>query len=184
LSHRNQTPTTAVRPFDHLRKGTALGDGGGLVVMESYESAVRRGAPIICEVLGAHSFCHSLHPTSPDPTGWDTFSVLKHSLIEAGMTPSEIDYVNAHAASNPMGDLPEAIGIEKIFGSREAFNSLEGLKNLNFEDTTPEKLNKEQSRNILVNTFKGNIGHPLLSSGSQEISLTIKTMMEVRYHYV
>lgn len=111
LSHRNSTPTEAVRPFDHLRKGTVLGDGGGLVVMESLESAKRRGAPIICEVKGAASFCHSLHPTSPDPTGWDTFTVLKNAFIEARMTPSEIDYVNAHAASNPMGDLPEAVGI-------------------------------------------------------------------------
>lgn len=83
LSHRNNTPGEAVRPFDHLRKGTVLGDGGGLVVMESLESALRRKAPIICEVMGASSFMHSLHPTSPDPTGWDTFTVIKNSLLEA-----------------------------------------------------------------------------------------------------
>lgn len=111
LSGRNSTPKQAVRPFDHLRKGTVLGDGGGLVVFESLESALARGAPILCEVKGASSFCHSLHPTSPDATGWDTFNVLKDSLLEAEMTPSEIDYVSAHAASNPMGDLPEAMGI-------------------------------------------------------------------------
>jgi hypothetical protein len=83
-----------------------------------------------------------------------------------------------------MGDLPEAIGIEKIFGSEAAHNSLEGLKNLKFEDTTPERLNKDLSRKILVNTLKGNIGHPLLSSGSQEMALTVKTLMEVRYAYL
>lgn len=184
MSIKNNTPTTAIRPFDHLRKGTCLGDGGGLVVIETLESALKRGAPIICELLGTHSFCHSIHPTSPDPTGWDTFSVIKESLIEAEMTPSEIEYVNAHAASNPMGDLPEAIGIEKIFGSESAYDSLEGLKNLKFEDTTPERLNKDLSRRVLVNTLKGNIGHPLLSSGSQELALTLKTLIEVRYAYL
>jgi hypothetical protein len=83
-----------------------------------------------------------------------------------------------------MGDLPEAIGIEKIFGSESAWESLEGLKNLKFEDTPPERLNKDLSRRILVNTLKGNIGHPLLSSGSQEVALTLKTMVEVRYAYL
>lgn len=166
LSHRNTAPQTAVRPFDHLRKGTVLGDGGGMIVMETLESAKKRGAPIICEVMGYSAFCHSLHPTSPDVTGWDTFTVVKDSLLEAGITPSEIDYVNAHAASNPMGDLPEAIGIQRLFGYEKANKSLEVLKNLKFEDVKESDVNFELSSKPLVTALKGNLGHPLLSAGS------------------
>lgn len=128
--------------------------------------------------MGSHSFCHSLHPTSPDPTGWDTFHVLKHALLEAKMSPSEIDYINSHAASNPMGDLPEGIGIQTIFGHKGINKDIEALRKLNYDDITEHDIDYELSRRPLVNSIKGNLGHPLLSSGSQEIVYTVKSMIE------
>jgi 3-oxoacyl-(acyl-carrier-protein) synthase len=141
-----------------------VSDGGGLMVLESLESAKKRGANIICEVVGASAFCNSLHPTQPDPSGWDTFTALKRSLLEGGVTPSEVDYVNAHAASNPLGDLPEAVGISKMFGCEKIQNSLEELAKIEIKDV--KEINHEHSMRPLVNSFKGNIGHAMLSSGS------------------
>lgn len=92
--------------------------------MESLESAEKRGAKIYCEIKSYHSNCNAKHPLSPEENGNDTYYTLSRSLIEAGITPSEIDWVNCHASSTIVGDISEARGVRNIIANRKTFDDL------------------------------------------------------------
>jgi 3-oxoacyl-[acyl-carrier-protein] synthase II len=116
LSTRNEDPLTASRPFDADRDGFVLGEGAGALVLEELEHALRRGAPILAEVVGAGATADAYHLTAPHPEGLGAANVMKMALADANMKPSDIDYINVHGTSTPLGDIAEIRAIEKVFG--------------------------------------------------------------------
>jgi len=116
LSTRNDSPETASRPFDKTRDGFVLGEGAGALILEEYEHAVKRGAKIYCEVVGAGLTADAYHMTAPHPEGLGAINVMKYALEEAGLTPSDIDYINVHGTSTPLGDVAETKAIKAVFG--------------------------------------------------------------------
>ncbi len=116
MSTRNNTPETASRPYDKERDGFVLGEGGGALVIESYEHAKARGANILCEIVGTGMTCDAYHMTAPDPEGKGVINCMKLSLAEAGLSPSQIDYINTHGTSTPLGDIAEVRAITSVFG--------------------------------------------------------------------
>ncbi|RDI46014.1 beta-ketoacyl-ACP synthase II [Aquicella lusitana] len=116
LSTRNDAPEKASRPWDKDRDGFVLGDGAGVIVLEEYEHAKARGAKIYAELIGFGMSADAHHMTSPDPEGKGAASAMKASLIDAGIKPEEVQYINAHATSTPAGDELEVKGIKRTFG--------------------------------------------------------------------
>jgi 3-oxoacyl-[acyl-carrier-protein] synthase II len=116
LSERNDSPETASRPYDKDRDGFVLGEGAGALVLEEYEHAKRRGAKIYGEVLGGGMSADAYHITAPHPEGAGITRVMIDALEEAGITPGEVDYVNTHGTSTPLGDIGEIKAIQKVFG--------------------------------------------------------------------
>ena len=116
LSTNNENPKTASRPFDKDRDGFVLGEGAGAVIMEEYEHAKARGAKIYAEVLGGGLTADAYHITAPHPEGIGAANVMKFALEEAGLSTSEIDYINVHGTSTPLGDIAETKAIKSIFG--------------------------------------------------------------------
>ncbi|OWY20484.1 beta-ketoacyl-[acyl-carrier-protein] synthase II [Sphingobacteriales bacterium UPWRP_1] len=117
LSERNDSPQTASRPFDLDRDGFVLGEGAGAIVLEEYEHAIKRGAPIYAEMAGGGMSADANHITAPHPEGLGAILVMKDALNDANMQPQEIDYINVHGTSTPLGDVSEAKAIANIFGS-------------------------------------------------------------------
>lgn len=130
LSTRNDTPQAASRPFDRGRDGFVMGEGGGVVILEAYESARRRGARIYAEILGAGQSADAYHIVEPAPDGRGAFQAMTRALASAGLTPSQIDYVNAHATSTPKGDRAEAEAILEVFGSEASHLSVSSTKSM------------------------------------------------------
>jgi len=116
LSERNDSPKTASRPYDKDRDGFVLGEGAGALVLEEYEHAKRRGAKIYGEVLGGGMTADAYHITAPHPEGAGITKVMYNALEEADVKPEEIDYINTHGTSTPLGDLGEIRAIQKVFG--------------------------------------------------------------------
>ncbi len=116
LSERNEDPSTASRPFDLDRNGFVLGEGAGAIVLEELEHALARGATIYGEIAGCGASADAYHLTAPHPEGLGATSVMRCALEEAGMKPEEIDYINVHGTSTPLGDPQEVIAIQNIFG--------------------------------------------------------------------
>ncbi len=116
LSERNDSPETASRPYDKDRDGFVLGEGAGAVILEEYEYAKRRGAKIYAEIVGGGLTADAYHITAPHPEGAGITKVMEHALEEAGILPSEVDYINTHGTSTPLGDLGEIKAIQKVFG--------------------------------------------------------------------
>ncbi len=116
LSERNDDFATASRPYDKDRDGFVLGEGAGALILEEYEHAKRRGATIYAEVVGAAATADAYHITAPNPEGFGVINVMNLALEDAGMNPSEIDYINTHGTSTPLGDVAELKAIEKVFG--------------------------------------------------------------------
>lgn len=116
LSTLNENFTKASRPFDATRDGFVLGEGAGALILESYEHAIQRNATILAEIVGGGLAADAYHLTGTHPEGEGAVLGMTHALEEAGITPQEIDYINAHATSTPTGDLSELKAIEKVFG--------------------------------------------------------------------
>lgn len=116
LSQRNDSPATASRPFDKDRDGFVLGEGAGTIILEEYEHAKARGAKIYAELVGGGMTADAHHITAPHPEGQGASNVMKFALEDAGMSPEEIDYINVHGTSTPLGDVSEIKAIQKVFG--------------------------------------------------------------------
>jgi 3-oxoacyl-[acyl-carrier-protein] synthase II len=121
LSENNENYQTASRPFDVTRDGFVLGEGAGCLILEEYEHAKARGAKIYCEVMGGGLSADAYHITAPHPEGIGAKLVMRHALEDAGMNPEEIDYINVHGTSTPLGDVQEARAIQSVFGEH-AYN--------------------------------------------------------------
>ncbi|MEC8113343.1 MAG: beta-ketoacyl-ACP synthase II [Bacteroidota bacterium] len=116
LSTRNDDPSRASRPFDATRDGFVLGEGGGAIILEDLEHARARGAKIYCEMVGGGMTADAHHITAPHPEGFGARNVMKNALDDAGLSPEDIDYVNVHGTSTPLGDVAEVKAIQQVFG--------------------------------------------------------------------
>ncbi len=116
LSTRNDDPQHASRPFDKDRDGFVIAEGAGALVFEEYEHAVARGAKIYCEVAGTGMSADAYHMTAPHPEGKGAITSMRQALEEAGVAVSEVDYLNAHGTSTPLGDLAEITAVQRLFG--------------------------------------------------------------------
>lgn len=130
LSERNDDPATASRPYDKDRDGFVLGEGGGAVVLEEYEHAKARGAKIYCELIGGGFSSDAYHITAPHPEGYGAYLSMKDALNDAGIAPEEVDYVNTHGTSTPLGDPQEIKAIEKLFGEHTYKLSISSTKSM------------------------------------------------------
>jgi len=130
LSHRNDEPETASRPFDATRDGFVLGEGAGVVVIESVEHALNRGAAPIAEVLGGALTADAFHISAPDPTGRGQARAMTNAMRNAGVAPDEIDWIVAHGTSTSLNDVTETRAIKAAYGSAAATRAISSPKSM------------------------------------------------------
>lgn len=130
LSERNDNPATASRPYDKERDGFVLGEGAGALMLEEYEHAKARGAKIYCEVIGAGLSADAYHMTAPHPEGLGVFHVLTNALNDANIKPEDVDYINTHGTSTPLGDGAELKAIQKVFGDHAYKMNISSTKSM------------------------------------------------------
>lgn len=155
LSTRNEDPEKASRPWDRQRDGFVMGEGAGVLILESLEHAQARGAPILAEYLGGGMTCDAYHMTEPRRDGEGVAQCIRNALADAGVKPEEVDYINAHATSTPAGDMVEVDANKKVFSH-------------------PEK--------IFMNSTKSLIGHCLGAAGGIEAVATVKAITDGVIH--
>lgn len=130
LSTRNESPETASRPFDATRDGFVLGEGAGAIILEEYEHAKARGAKIYAEVLGGGMSSDAHHMTAPHPEGIGVIAVMKNCLENAGLKPEDVDAINTHGTSTPLGDVAELKAITEVFGSHAKTININSTKSM------------------------------------------------------
>ncbi|WP_290700991.1 beta-ketoacyl-ACP synthase II [Lacinutrix sp.] len=150
LSTRNESPQTASRPFDGTRDGFVLGEGAGAIILEEYEHAKARGAKIYAEVLGGGMSSDAYHMTAPHPEGIGVIAVMRNCLENAGLKPEDVDHINTHGTSTPLGDVAELKAISEVFG--------------------------DHAKNININSTKSMTGHLLGAAGAIESIASILAM--------
>jgi 3-oxoacyl-[acyl-carrier-protein] synthase II len=155
LSMRNEDPATASRPFDKDRDGFVLSEGAGTVILEELEHARRRGAPIYAEVLGVGNTADAHHITAPHPCGTGASQAMRLALQDARLNPADVQYINAHGTSTPLGDEAETKAIKLVFG--------------------------EHARKVAISSTKSMIGHLLGASGGVEL---IATVLSIKHSVV
>ena len=130
MSTRNESPETASRPFDANRDGFVLGEGGGAIVLEEYEHAIKRGAKIYAEVMGGGLSSDAYHMTAPHPDGIGVIAVMKNCLENAGLNPEDVDHINTHGTSTPLGDVAELKAISEVFGAHAPKININSTKSM------------------------------------------------------
>jgi 3-oxoacyl-[acyl-carrier-protein] synthase II len=130
LSERNDSPETASRPYDKDRDGFVLGEGAGALILEEYEHAKKRGAHIYAEIIGGGMSADAYHITAPHPDGAGITRVMQYALEEAQINADQIDYINTHGTSTPLGDIGEIKAIQKVFGEHAYKTSISSTKSM------------------------------------------------------
>ena len=130
LSTRNDDPKTASRPFDKDRDGFVMGEGGGAIVIEEYEHAIKRGAKIYAEIVGGGLTADAHHITAPHPQGLGAHNVMKLAIEEAGIPLTDVDYINVHGTSTPLGDVAETKAIKALFGNHAYSLNISSTKSM------------------------------------------------------
>jgi 3-oxoacyl-[acyl-carrier-protein] synthase II len=130
LSERNDSPETASRPYDKSRDGFVLGEGAGALILEEYEHAKKRGAKIYAEVIGGGMSSDAYHITAPHPEGAGIIQVMYNALEDAEIKPEDIDYINTHGTSTPLGDIGEIRAIQKVFGEHAYKMNISSTKSM------------------------------------------------------
>lgn len=152
LSLRNDDPQTASRPFDKNRDGFVMGEGGGCLMLEELEHALKRGADIYAELVGVGMSGDAYHITAPHPEGYGAALSMERAIKDAGIEKTEIEHINTHGTSTPQGDIAEIVAVQKVFG--------------------------EHSYNISLNSTKSMTGHLLGGTGAVEAIATILALRE------
>ena len=142
MSTRNEDASTASRPFDRDRDGFVLGEGAGALILEEYEHAVNRGAKIYAELIGGGLSCDAYHMTAPHPDGRGAVKVMKNCLDDANINTSDVDLINMHGTSTPLGDVAESKAVKDVF--------------------------QEDAYNLNINSTKSMTGHLLGAAGAVE----------------
>jgi 3-oxoacyl-[acyl-carrier-protein] synthase II len=155
ISTRNDSPETASRPFDVGRDGFVMAEGGAALILEEYEHAVKRGAKIYCELVGAAATADANHITAPHPEGRGAMKVMQFALEDGGVPLNQVDYINVHGTSTPLGDIAETFAIKNLFG--------------------------DLAYNINISSTKSMIGHLLGGSGSIE---AVATILSIKHNLV
>jgi 3-oxoacyl-[acyl-carrier-protein] synthase II len=150
MSTNNENPQKSSRPYDLNRDGFIMGEGAGILVIESLEHAQARGAHIYCELSGYAASCDAYHITSPDPEGKGLSLAMRNAVADAGLKPEDIDYINAHGTSTPYNDKFETLAIKKVFG--------------------------DHARKVLISSTKSMTGHLLGAAGGIEAIISVKTI--------
>ncbi|PRQ16610.1 putative 3-oxoacyl-[acyl-carrier-protein] synthase 2 [Rosa chinensis] len=182
LSQRNDEPHRASRPWDKNRDGFVMGEGAGVLIMESLESALKRGAPIIAEYLGGAVTCDAHHMTDPRSDGLGVSSCITKSLEDAGVSPEEVNYVNAHATSTLAGDLAEFNAIKKVFGKNTSEMKINGTKERHPNSMIGHGLGAAGGLEAIATIKAINTGwlHPTINQDDLEPAVTIDTVPNVK----
>jgi 3-oxoacyl-[acyl-carrier-protein] synthase II len=152
LSTRNADGPAACCPFDARRDGFVMGEGAGMMIVESLEHATARGARILGEIVGYGATGDANHMTAPDPEGRGATSAMRRAIADAGLKPEQVDYINAHGTSTQLNDKTETLAIKKVFG--------------------------DHARKVLISSTKSMTGHMLGAAGAVEAIISVMSIIE------